>query len=278
MTGDGVTGGRDRQPVAAALRADRLSVGYRPGQPVTENLDLDLPQGRVSAIIGPNGCGKSTLLRALARLLAPQTGQVLLDGEPLHRLPTRTVARRLGLLPQGAVTPAGLTVRELVRRGRIPYTSPWRQWSPADEAAVQEALVATGLTGLAEAPVDTLSGGQRQRAWLALVVAQQTRVLLLDEPTTYLDLAHQLDVLDLVRDLNARHGSTVVMVLHDINQAARYATHIVAMKDGRVLAQGTPAQVVTRRLMEEVFEVTCQVVDGADGVPFVVPLARASAP
>lgn len=257
-----------------AVRAAGLSLGYRPDRLVVTDLDLDIPTGSVTAIIGPNGCGKSTLLRALARLLAPRSGAVWLDGHELHRLPTRDVARRLGLLPQAPVTPEGITVRELVRRGRTPHTSVWRQWSPADQQALDHALATTGMSELADEQVDTLSGGQRQRAWLAMVVAQQTPLLLLDEPTTYLDMAHQLDVLELVRDLHAT-GTTVVMVLHDVNQAARYADHVVAMRDGAVVAQGQPAQALAPDILEDVFGVRCSVlVDPATGSPVVVPVTR----
>lgn len=270
---------RDRKPLAEhplpQLRAAGLTLGYRPDRVVVPDLDLDLPAGAVSVILGANGSGKSTLLRALSRLLVPQHGAVLLDGRSVHAMRSRDVARQLGLLPQGQTTPDGITVRDLVRRGRLPHTSLWRQWSPADEVALHDALVATDLLDLAEEPVDALSGGQRQRAWLALVVAQQTPMLLLDEPTTYLDLAHQLDVLELVRTLNRDKDRTVVMVLHDINQACRYADHLVAMRSGCVVAQGHPAEIVTPELLHDVFDVHCRVVPDPDsGRPFVVPLHR----
>jgi iron complex transport system ATP-binding protein len=262
-------------PPLPALQTVGLALGYRPDRLVVQDLDLDLPAGAVTAVIGGNGCGKSTLLRALARLLAPRAGTVLLDGRSVHALPSRDVARRLGLLPQGPTTPDGITVRDLVRRGRLPHTSLWRQWGEQDEAALQEALTVTDLHELADEPVDTLSGGQRQRAWLALVVAQQTPVLLLDEPTTYLDMAHQLDVLELVRALNRESGRTVVMVLHDVNQACRYADHLVAMRAGRVVAQGNPAEVVTPDLVRAVFDVHCRVLPDPDGGhPLVVPVSR----
>ena len=258
-----------------ALRTEGLTLGYRPDRVVVHDLDLDLPAGEVSVIIGANGSGKSTLLRALSRLLAPQFGTVLLEGRSVHSMRSRDLARELGLLPQGPTTPDGITVRDLVRRGRLPHTSLWRQWSPQDEVALQEALVATDLLELADEPVDALSGGQRQRAWLALVVAQQTPVLLLDEPTTYLDLAHQLDVLELVRTLNRKSGRTIVMVLHYINQACRYGDHVVAMRSGRVVAQGCPTDVVTPALLRDVFDVHCRVLPDPDnGRPLVVPLHR----
>lgn len=262
-------------PTMPAMRAQRLTLAYRPDRVVVHDLDLDLPSGAVSVIIGANGSGKSTLLRALSRLLAPQHGTVYLDGRSVHGMRSRDLARQLGLLPQGPTTPDGITVRDLVRRGRLPHTSLWRQWGPDDETALQQALVATDLLELADEPVDALSGGQRQRAWLALVVAQQTPVLLLDEPTTYLDLAHQLDVLELVRTLNQDSGRTIVMVLHDINQACRFADHLVAMRSGQVVAQGHPAEVVTPALLRDVFDVHCRVLPDPDTRrPLVVPMNR----
>ena len=256
------------------LRARGLRLAYG-GRAVIEELDLDVPPGAVTAIVGPNACGKTTLLRALGRLLAPRAGAVYLDGRAVHALPTREVARRLGILPQAPVAPEGITVIDLVSRGRSPYQRWWQQWSAADEAAVLRALRATSLLELADRPVDELSGGQRQRAWIALALAQETQVLLLDEPTTYLDLAHQLDVLDLVLDLNREQRRTVVMVLHDLNHAGRYADHVVAMQAGRIAAQGRPAEVITAELVEEVFGVRCQVLpDPASGAPLVIPLSR----
>lgn len=258
----------------ARLVTERLTLGYRADKPVVNDLDLALPTGAVTAIIGANGSGKSTVLRALARLLRPQAGTVLLDGHDVHRLPTREVARQLGLLPQGPVTPDGITVADLVRRGRTPHTSVFRQWSRQDQLAVDSALATTGMTGLAEEQVDSLSGGQRQRAWLAMTVAQETPLLLLDEPTTFLDVAHQLDVLELVRELHAG-GKTVAMVLHDVNQAARYADHLVAMRDGRVVAAGPPADVLTPALLADVFGVRCRILHDPDSAtPLIVPVAR----
>jgi iron complex transport system ATP-binding protein len=256
------------------LRTERLRLAY-PGRIVVDELDLDLPTGRITAIVGANACGKSTLLRALARLMSPAAGCVRLDGEAIHSLPTRQVARQVGILPQSPVTPAGLTVVDLVSRGRSPHQTWWQQWSAADEAAVGAALAATGMTGLAHRPVDELSGGQRQRAWIAMAVAQETPVLLLDEPTTFLDLSHQIDVLDLVVDLNRRDGRTVVMVLHDLNQAGRYADHLVAMKSGRIVAQGDPAAVITPEVVADVFDVECQVTrDPISGTPLIIPTGR----
>ncbi|GIG87186.1 ABC transporter ATP-binding protein [Plantactinospora endophytica] len=256
------------------LRADGLRLAYG-DRVVVDGLDLVVPAGRISVIVGANACGKSTLLRALARLLNPTAGSVRLDGRAIHSLPTRQVARQVGILPQAPVAPEGLTVLDLVSRGRSPHQTWWRQWSPEDERAVAEALAATGVTELADRPVDELSGGQRQRAWIAMAVAQQTPVLLLDEPTTFLDLSHQIDVLDLVVDLNRRDRRTVVMVLHDLNQACRYADHVIAMKGGRIVAQGAPANVITAELVGEVFDVRCEVsVDPLTGTPMVIPTSR----
>ncbi|ACZ86401.1 ABC transporter ATP-binding protein [Streptosporangium roseum] len=256
------------------LRASGLHLAYD-NRLVVEDLDVVIPPGRVTAIVGANACGKSTLLRALARLLAPRRGAVQLDGRALHSIPTRELAQRLGILPQTPVAPEGLTVIDLVNRGRSPHQTWWRQWSKADEQAVRGALAATGMTGLADRAVDELSGGQRQRAWIAMAVAQGTPVLLLDEPTTYLDLAHQIDVLDLITDLNRHEGRTVVMVLHDLNQACRYADHVIAMKSGRIVAEGVPSDVITARTVEEIFDLRCQVTtDPVSGTPLIIPMSR----
>ena len=263
-----------QQSVQPDLRVRSLHLGYDDRR-IVSGLDLAVPPGRVTAIVGANACGKSTLLRALARLLTPRQGTVELDGRALRSIPTRELAQRVGILPQGPVTPEGMTVLDLVNRGRSPHQTWWRQWSRADEVAVHAALAATGMTALADRPVDELSGGQRQRAWIAMAVAQGTPVLLLDEPTTYLDLAHQIDVLDLVIDLNREEGRTVVMVLHDLNQACRYADHIVAMKAGRIVAEGDPAEVITAETVQEVFGLRCQVTrDPVSGTPLVVPMGR----
>ncbi|MDG4534146.1 ABC transporter ATP-binding protein [Streptomyces sp. AV19] len=257
------------------LRARDLTLAYE-NRTVVEGLDLDVPDGEVTVVVGPNACGKSTLLRALGRLLRPAGGSVLLDGEELARIPTRQLATRLGLLPQTPVAPEAITVADLVARGRQPHQRWWQQWSEADERAVADAMARTDVTALADRPVDELSGGQRQRVWIAMALAQDTDLLLLDEPTTYLDIAHQVEVLDLVRRLNAERGRTVVAVLHDLNQAARYAGHLVAMKDGRVVARGRPEDVVTAELVREVFGLEAVVVpDPVTGGPMVVPGAPA---
>ncbi|NJP45793.1 ABC transporter ATP-binding protein [Actinacidiphila epipremni] len=267
-------GAPHKPPTGPRLEARGLQLAYD-GRTVVADLDLAVPTGRITAVVGANACGKSTLLRALARLLAPRGGAVELDGAALRSLPTRELARKLGILPQTPVAPEGLTVGDLVGRGRAPHQTWWRQWSAADEEAVRAALAATSMTELVDRPVDELSGGQRQRAWIAMAVAQGTPVLLLDEPTTYLDLAHQIDVLDLITDLNRREGRTVVMVLHDLNQACRYADHVVAMKAGRIVAEGPPAEVVTEATVEDVFGLRCRVVpDPVSGTPLVIPLGR----
>jgi iron complex transport system ATP-binding protein len=246
----------------------RLSYG---SDPVIDDLRLRIASGRITALVGPNASGKSTLLRGLARLLRPATGAVLLDGRDIARIPTREVARRMAILPQDPETPDGLTVRQLVGQGRYPHRAPLRGWSPDDERAVDAALAATGMTQLAERPVDALSGGQRQHAWIAMTLAQQTEILLLDEPTTYLDLAHQVDVLDLLAELN-RDGRTIVMVLHDLNQAGRYADDIVAVRAGRIAAAGAPEEVVTEDRVREVFGVDVRVIeDPVTGGPLCVP-------
>ncbi|MFF3526331.1 ABC transporter ATP-binding protein [Streptomyces rubiginosohelvolus] len=260
------------------LRAEGLHLGYD-DRAVVSGLDLAVPPGRITAIVGANACGKSTLLRALARLLAPRDGAVSLDGRALHSIPTRELAQQLGVLPQSPVAPDGLTVIDLVNRGRSPHQTWWRQWTKADEQAVHDALAATGTTDLADRAVDELSGGQRQRAWIAMAVAQGTPVLLLDEPTTYLDLAHQIDVLDLVVDLNRREGRTIVMVLHDLNQACRYADHVIAMKKGAIVAEGAPADVITAETVEDVFGLRCQVTtDPVSRTPLVIPVGRHHTP
>jgi iron complex transport system ATP-binding protein len=243
---------------------------------VTSGLAVRIPDGSFTVIIGPNACGKSTLLRALAGLLAPRDGTVVLDGADIASYRAKEVARRLGLLPQTAVAPEGISVADLVARGRYPHQKLLRQWTPEDEQEVAAAMEATGVTELADRAVDELSGGQRQRVWMAMALAQQTGILLLDEPTTYLDIAHQLDLLDLCADLND-DGRTLVAVLHDLNQAARYATHLIAMKDGAIVAEGEPGAVVTAELVRSVYGLACEVIpDPQTGTPLVVPAARAA--
>ncbi|MBW5420370.1 ATP-binding cassette domain-containing protein [Streptomyces sp. BG9H] len=253
------------------LTARDLTLAYEE-RTVVDGLDLDVPHGRVTVIVGPNACGKSTLLRALGRLLKPRRGSVLLDGTELSRMATRTIAQSIGLLPQTPVAPEAITVADLVARGRQPHQHWWQQWSQEDERAVTDAMDRTDVTALAARPVDELSGGQRQRVWIAMALAQDTDLLLLDEPTTYLDISHQVEVLDLVRQLNRERGRTVVAVLHDLNQAARYADHLVAMKEGRIVAQGHPSEIVTVDLVRDVFGLASVVVpDPVTGGPLVVP-------
>ena len=226
-------------------------------------------------IVGANACGKSTLLRGLARLLKPQSGAVLLDGEVIHRQPTKRVARILGLLPQNPIAPEGVTVVDLVGRGRHPHLGAFKRWTSVDDDAVAEALELTDTLDLADRVVDELSGGQRQRVWIAMALAQGTDLLLLDEPTTYLDVAHQVEMLDLLADLNARRGTTIVMVLHDLNLSARYADHLVALRDGAVAAAGTPREVVTEDLVRTVFGLDNRVIeDPVSHTPLVVPVSR----
>lgn len=255
----------------SGLRAERLRLSYASLEVVRE-LDISIPPGRVTVIVGANACGKSTLLRALARLLKPREGSIYLDGADIQRLPTREVATRLGILPQSPIAPEGLTVADLVARGRYPHQRWFQQWSHEDEAAVAEAMEMTHLQPLAERPVDELSGGQRQRAWIAMALAQGTSTMLLDEPTTYLDMAHQVEVLDLLADLNASRGRTIVLVLHDLNHACRYAHHLVAMAGGGIVAEGDPSEVVTEDLVRAVFGLdTCLIPDPVTGTPLVVP-------
>ena len=256
------------------LEARNLTLAYD-GRTVVEGLDLHIPPGQVTAVVGANACGKSTLLRGLARVLRPETGSVVLDGRSIHDRSTREVATVLGLLPQAPVAPEGITVADLVGRGRYPHQGWFRRWTSDDEQAVAEALAATDTAGLADRSVDELSGGQRQRVWIAMALAQQTDLLLLDEPTTFLDVAHQVEVLDLLTDLNAARGTTVVLVLHELNLAARYADHLVALRRGEVVAAGHPRDVVTEELVRDVFGLDSHVVpDPVCGGPMVVPIGR----
>ena len=250
-----------------------LSLGYG-ATPIVEGSPSTSPPGRSPRSSGPNACGKSTLLRGLARLLSPAAGQVILDGTDITRLRTKDVARRLGLLPQSSIAPEGITVADLVTRGRFPHQTMLRQFTRDDQQAVADAMAATGVTAIAGRPVDQLSGGQRQRVWIAMVLAQQTPLILLDEPTTFLDIAHQIELLDLFADLNAEQGRTIVAVLHDLNHACRFADQIIAMKAGSIVAQGNPADVITADLVEEVYGLKCQIIDDPEtGTPLVIPRA-----
>ncbi|WP_173877768.1 ABC transporter ATP-binding protein [Streptomyces sp. 3214.6] len=262
-----------RSPVNR-LSAENVTLAYDQ-RVIAERLSVEIPDNSFTVIVGPNACGKSTLLRALSRMLKPSTGRVLLDGQTIQSMPAKKVARTLGLLPQSSIAPDGITVADLVGRGRYPHQGILRQWSAEDERVVQESMAQTGVTELAGRYVDELSGGQRQRVWIAMALAQQTPLLLLDEPTTYLDIQHQIDVLDLCAELHEEQGRTLVAVLHDLNHAARYATHLIALRGGEVIAQGAPEDVVTARLVQEVFGLRCQVIEDPEtGTPLVVPAAR----
>ena len=259
--------------MTTSLLARDITLSYG-DTPIVSGLSLEVPDDSFTIIIGPNACGKSTLLRGFARLLRPTTGTVLLDGAELRSLKPKDAAKKLGLLPQSSIAPDGITVADLVGRGRFPHQSAMRTWSSADERAVSEAMAATGVTDLSRRLVDELSGGQRQRVWVAMALAQQTKHLLLDEPTTFLDIAHQIDLMELFADLH-RSGTTLVAVLHDLNHAARYATHLVAMRDGEIVAQGDPREIITAELVEAVYDLPCMVItDPVTGTPLVLPLGR----
>jgi iron complex transport system ATP-binding protein len=278
--GERVSADDNREAAAAPaavdgrLRAENVTLAYEQ-RVIARELSVTIPDRSFTVIVGPNACGKSTLLRALSRMLRPQSGAVLLDGEAIGSMPAKKLARVLGLLPQTPVAPDGITVADLVARGRYPHQGLLRQWSREDERIVTESMEATGVAGLADRYVDELSGGQRQRVWIAMALAQQTPLLLLDEPTTYLDIAHQIEVLDLCARLHEEQGRTLVAVLHDLNHAARYASHLIAMRDGRVVGAGAPGDVVTADLVEDVFRLPCRVIDDPEtGTPLVVPAAR----
>ncbi|MFJ1957029.1 ABC transporter ATP-binding protein [Streptomyces microflavus] len=256
------------------LTAERLTLGYG-DRTVVSSLDLVVPPGAITVVVGANACGKSTLLRSMSRLLAPREGRVVLDGKEVHLLPAKELARTLGLLPQSPVAPEGITVSDLVGRGRHPHQSMFSRWNEKDDAAVASALEATATEPLADRAVDELSGGQRQRVWIAMALAQQTDLLLLDEPTTFLDASHQIEVLDLLTDLNRSRGTTIVMVLHDLNLAARYADHLIALADGTLHAFGPPAEVLTEETVRAVFGLESRVIeDPVSGRPLMLPIGR----
>lgn len=260
-------------PIHSCLRAEDVTIQYD-NRVISQNLSIEIPDHSFTVIIGPNACGKSTLLRTLSNLLKPSVGHVLLDGKKITKYKSKEVAKKLGLLPQASTAPDGITVANLVAHGRYPYQNLIQQWTESDEQAVLKAMDLTNTTDLANRYVDELSGGQRQRVWIAMLLAQQTPLLLLDEPTTYLDIAHQIDLLELFKDLNEQ-GNTLVAVLHDLNHAARYATHLIAMRAGKVIAQGNPSDIVTEELIEEVFGLQCKVIDDpVTHTPLIVPLGR----
>ena len=257
-----------------SLTADDLVLRYDE-RVVVDGLTVRLPPGRITAIVGPNACGKSTLLRGLGRIIAPAGGSVALDGTDLREIPGRDLARRLGLLPQSPVAPEGITVADLVERGRSPHQGWFGGRDAGDDSVVAAAMRATGVLELAARPVEELSGGQRQRVWIAMVLAQDTGVLLLDEPTTFLDMTHAVEVLDLLVDRNRAEGTTVAVVLHDLNLACRYADHLIAMRDGAIVAQGPPAETMTVDLVRRVFSMESRVIgDPVSGTPMVVPAGR----
>lgn len=254
-----------------AIETEKLTLSYGDSIIINE-LDISIPKGEITVFIGGNGCGKSTLLRSIARLLKPQAGAILLEGEAISKLSTKEVARKMAILPQSPLAPEGLTVLQLVKQGRYPYQTWLKQWSEEDERSVENALKATGIDHLKDRPVDSLSGGQRQRAWIAMTLAQDTDIILLDEPTTYLDMTHQIEILDLLFELNENEGRTIVMVLHDLNLACRYAHNIVAIKDQKIFDQGKPEVVINCGLVKHVFGMDCEVtIDPLFGTPLCIP-------
>ncbi|MED3549591.1 ABC transporter ATP-binding protein [Cytobacillus praedii] len=257
-----------------AISTKQLTLSYG-DTTIIDELDLEIPKGEITVFIGGNGCGKSTLLRSIARLLKPKSGAVLLDGEAIARLSTKDVARKMAILPQSPSAPEGLTVLQLVKQGRYPYQTWLKQWTAEDEEKVNNALEATGLMKLKDRAVDSLSGGQRQRAWIAMTLAQDTDTILLDEPTTYLDMTHQIEILDLLFELNEKEQRTIVMVLHDLNLACRYAHNVVAIKDQKIYAQGKPEVVINCSLVKNVFEMECEVtIDPLFGTPLCIPYGK----
>lgn len=259
---------------AHVFQAKQVVSGYD-NQTIVHGIDLLIPDNKISVIIGANGCGKSTLLKTLARLIKPTSGEITLDSQPLHKIPTKPLARVLGLLPQSPIVPEGISVSDLVGRGRYPHQSMFSGWTKEDYEAVAEAMEIMNITEFAHRSIDELSGGQRQRVWIAMALAQQTDILFLDEPTTFLDITYQIEILDLLTDLNRKRGTTIMMVLHDINLAARYADHIFALREGKLIAEGEPSKVITSELIEDVFGLRCSVVeDPISGSPSVVPIGR----
>lgn len=260
------------------LMVEDLDIGYS-GKTIVSNVSLTIPKNKISVILGANGCGKSTLLKTISRLLTPQKGQIILDGKSISKIPPRQLAKTLGLLPQSPIVPEGIRVMDLVCRGRFPYRKFLKSMTKEDFDAVNEAMEIMGITDLADRAVDELSGGQRQRVWIALALAQQTDILLLDEPTTFLDIAYQVEILDMLTDLNQKHQTTIVMVLHDINLSARYADHLFAMKNGQLIAHGIPSEIITPKLMKNVYGLDCEVIsDPVSHAPMILPKGRYHVP
>ena len=256
------------------FQAERVTAGYD-HKTILHDISVTIPSNKISIIIGANGCGKSTLLKTMARLIKPTSGQVVLDGKPIHKIPPKQLARVLGLLPQSPIVPEGITVTDLVGRGRFPHHTFLKGWTKKDYEAVTEAMEMMNITEFADYHIDELSGGQRQRVWIAMALAQQTDILFLDEPTTYLDITYQVEILDMLTDLNKKYGTTIVMVLHDINLSARYADHIFALHKGKLVAEGTPAEVITSSLIKDIFDLDCMVIeDPVSHSPSVVPIGR----
>lgn len=256
------------------FQTENLVAGYD-NKTILHDVSLAIPSNKISIIIGANGCGKSTLLKTMARLIKPISGQVMLDEKSINKIPPKQLARVLGLLPQSPIVPEGITVADLVGRGRFPHHSFLKGWSTEDYEAVAEAMEIMNITEFADSHIDELSGGQRQRVWIAMALAQQTDILFLDEPTTYLDITYQVEILDLLTDLNRKHGTTIVMVLHDINLSARYADYIFALHKGRLVSEGTPTHVITSELIKDIFNLDCLVTqDPVSDSPSVVPIGR----
>ncbi|MER2127751.1 ABC transporter ATP-binding protein [Solibacillus sp.] len=256
------------------LQTNNLHAGYEQ-KLILNDVNISIPQNKISIIIGANGCGKSTLLKTMARLIKPASGEVILDGKSIHQMPPKKLAKTLGLLPQSPVVPEGITVADLVGRGRFPHQTLFGSWSKKDYEAVAEALEMMNITEFADRNIDELSGGQRQRVWIAMALAQQTDILFLDEPTTYLDITYQVEILDLLTDLNKKYGTTIVMVLHDINLSARYADYLFTMKEGQLIAEGTPQDIVTSELIKETFQLECAVItDPVSHTPLILPIGR----
>lgn len=256
------------------MKVEHVTSGYGE-QMILNDISLEIPSHQISIIIGANGCGKSTLLKTMARLIHPTSGHVTLNNKPITKMAPKRLARVLGMLPQSPIVPEGITVSDLVGRGRYPYQSFMKGWSQDDYEAVAEAMEMMNITEFADRPIDELSGGQRQRVWIAMALAQQTDILFLDEPTTFLDITYQVEILDLLTDLNRKFGTTIVMVLHDINLSARYADYLFALKQGRLVAEGKPADIITSDLIHQVFNLRCSImVDPVSGSPSVVPIGR----